>query len=262
MTLNQRDLRMLVGIRQIIAEQFTYARWSELATLTSCEDIVHDHETLLKGLLNNWVAYPKDTLEVIKEISSRDRNNLNIICHYVRLPQWLKENDYVEYAELFGHNRQLFDDLRSRAVASSFDLNPYLQRIQDDIDSDPELAIGSMKELLESLMKSILVARGETQAGNEDLPDLLKRTQKTLNLDPNDFDDSTTRGGDLVKRTLSNLGQVVNGIAQLRNLYGTGHGRRRQSGVSPRHARLVVNSGAALAVFLVETFQYHQTEDN
>ena len=261
MKLNQRDLRIIVGIRKIIDDQFTYSHWSELATLTSCEGIVHDHESLLASLHNGWIRYSKDTLEVIKEIANRDRNNLDIICHFVSLPQWLKENDIEEYAELFGHNRQLFEDLRNRAIANSFDLNQYIQRIQDDIASDPELAIGSMKELLESLMKSILVARGETLSGKEELPELLKRTQKTLNLDPSDFDDNT-KGGDLVKRTLSNLGQVVDGIAQLRNLYGTGHGRTRRSGVSPRHARLVVNAGAALAVFLVETFQYHQTAGN
>jgi hypothetical protein len=33
------------------------------------------------------------------------------------------------------------------------------------------------------------------------------------------------RGGDVVRRILQNLGAIGNGIAELRGLYGTGHGR-------------------------------------
>jgi len=58
---------------------------------------------------------------------------------------------------------------------------------------------------------------------------------------------------EIVRRVLSNLGQVVTGIYELRNIYGTGHGQVRHSGISSRHARLVVGVGAALATFLIET---------
>jgi hypothetical protein len=105
---------------------------------------------------------------------------------------------------------------------------------------------------------SVLEANGET-VGKEDLGQLLKRTQKILKLDPTEVAE-TARGADLIKRTLSSLGQVITGISELRNLYGTGHGRSRQSGISPRHARLVVNAGATLAVFLMETFEHHQSK--
>ena len=53
---------------------------------------------------------------------------------------------------------------------------------------------------------------------------------------------------------MSNLTSVAQGVTELRNLYGSGHGRDgRWKGVKPRHARLTVGAAAALATFLVET---------
>ena len=53
---------------------------------------------------------------------------------------------------------------------------------------------------------------------------------------------------------LSNLNQVSQGIAELRNLYGSGHGRDgRFTGIQPRHAKLAVGAAATLGTFLMET---------
>ena len=64
------------------------------------------------------------------------------------------------------------------------------------------------------------------------------------------------RAADTIKRLLSNLATITQGIAELRNQYGTGHGRvRRSGGLTSRHAKLAVGAAATLAVFLVETHQ-------
>lgn len=64
------------------------------------------------------------------------------------------------------------------------------------------------------------------------------------------------RGADVLKRLLSNLGTIGNGLAELRGLYGTGHGKDGSAvGLKPRHARLAVGAAAALAVFLFETHE-------
>ena len=53
---------------------------------------------------------------------------------------------------------------------------------------------------------------------------------------------------------LSSLNQVSQGIAELRNLYGTGHGRDgRFISIQPRHAKLAVGAAATLGAFLMET---------
>lgn len=55
---------------------------------------------------------------------------------------------------------------------------------------------------------------------------------------------------------MSNLGTIAQGLGELRNLYGTGHGRTGATrGLKPRHARLAVGSAATLATFLLETHE-------
>ncbi|MCY7288338.1 MAG: abortive infection family protein [Cryobacterium sp.] len=48
-----------------------------------------------------------------------------------------------------------------------------------------------------------------------------------------------------IKKTRGGLSAVVIGIVELRNAEGSGHGRNRSSPLSPRHARLAVNSARA-----------------
>src|SRR5258708_5420261 len=57
---------------------------------------------------------------------------------------------------------------------------------------------------------------------------------------------------------LMNLAQLVQGSAELRNAYGTGHGRSRAQArqrLEPRHARLAVGTATTLGVFLYETHE-------
>ena len=59
-----------------------------------------------------------------------------------------------------------------------------------------------------------------------------------------------------IRRTLSNLGAIVSGLAEIRNLYGTGHGKHgKHRGLSARHAKLAAGAAGTLAVFLFETHQ-------
>lgn len=132
----------------------------------------------------------------------------------------------------------------------------YIDRIKTSIDSDPKLAIGSSKELIESTLKTILTESSITYNKNDDIPKLLKAVQKELKLVANEVDQSK-KGSDIIKILLSNLSQVVIKTAELRNLYGTGHGKERKTGLSSRHARLVVNSVIALCTFLLETYELH-----
>jgi len=62
------------------------------------------------------------------------------------------------------------------------------------------------------------------------------------------------RGADVIKRLLSNLGTIGNALAELRGLYGTGHGKLvKSSGLNVRHAKLAVGAAATLSTFLFET---------
>jgi hypothetical protein len=136
----------------------------------------------------------------------------------------------------------------------------YINRIKKSINEDPGLAIGSTKELVESTLKTILTELKSTFEKDDDVPKLLKQVQKALDLVPDQVDDAK-KGAEIIKVLLSNLGQVVIKLTELRNLYGTGHGlERKRKGLSDRHARLAVGAGITLSTFLLETFELKRTK--
>ena len=130
-----------------------------------------------------------------------------------------------------------------------------ITRMEAAVDNDPGLAIGTAKELVETVCKTILSERGVDAEANPDLPKLVKLTAKELKLTPDHIRDDV-KASESIRRLLSNLATITNGVAELRNHYGTGHGKEaRTKGLSPRHARLAVGAASTLAVFLVETHQ-------
>ncbi len=128
-----------------------------------------------------------------------------------------------------------------------------IRRLETSVESDPSLAIGTAKELIETCCKTILAERGKPVVGTPDISTLTKQTLKELKLVPEGIPDAA-RGADVIKRLLSNLGTIGNGLAELRGLYGTGHGKHGSAtGLSARHAKLAVGAAATLVVFLFET---------
>lgn len=157
---------------------------------------------------------------------------------------------------LFKNPHVRFQDLQAFAQAlDAGEILIQIERIEGAIESDPPLAIGTAKELVESCCKTILAGRNVDADRNADVPQLIKATMKELKLLPDNIPDSA-RGVDTIRRMLSNLGTVVSGLAEMRNLYGSGHGRGGKTrGLSPRHAKLAAGAAATLAVFLFETHE-------
>ena len=128
-----------------------------------------------------------------------------------------------------------------------------ISRMEAAVANDPGLAIGTAKELVESCCKTILRARGVAFSKGADLPELVKLTAKELDLTPADIPDQA-KASDTIKRLLSNLATITQGVSELRNHYGTGHGKAAGAkGLQARHAKLAVGAASTLAVFLAET---------
>lgn len=147
----------------------------------------------------------------------------------------------------------------NRAICDSAYISKQVKRMESAIHDDPSLAIGTAKELIETCCKTILEARGIEVSATDDIPKLTKSALKSLNLVPDGIDESI-RGADVIKRLLSNLGTIGNGLAELRGLYGTGHGKHsRANGLTARHAKLAVGAAVTLVTFLFDT---HVEEKN
>ena len=128
----------------------------------------------------------------------------------------------------------------------------HIERINFAVTDDPQLAIGESKNLIETICKHILDER-RVSIETDEIQKLARITLSELALLPDDIPESA-RGIQTIRRVLSSLTQIVQGLAELRNLYGSGHGPGpKVPGVQQRHAQLCVGAAATLAVFLLET---------
>jgi len=171
-------------------------------------------------------------------------------------PVWLRRDGFVFEDGRIASVAKVTSLANVRAIAVEFDaghMQEQISRMNAAVESDPALAIGSAKELIETCCKTILAERGKPSKGSEDVLELVKATRAELKLLPDDVPNAA-KGAETIKRILSNLATVAQGLAELRGLYGTGHGRDGKArGVKARHARLAVTSAVALVVFLFET---------
>ena len=149
------------------------------------------------------------------------------------------------------------------ATATTLDaeyLAAQVDRLMEAVEEDSDLAIGQAKELVETCCKTILAANGNTDYDRLDLVALVKTTMKHLRLLPEDIPESA-KGNKTIKAVLGNLAMISQGMAELRNLYGTGHGKHAKHKRLPvRHARLAVGAATTLANFLFETHEARSVE--
>ena len=161
----------------------------------------------------------------------------------------------VEQADL-----ETLDVLAAKLDSAS--LRRQVKTMNENIVDHPEVTIGLAKDLLESVCKTILEERGAAEGSKPTLPQLVKTTAGVLKLLPDEASNQT-RGAAAVKQLAGGLGGLVQGMAEIRNLYGSGHGRSaRAKGIPPRHARLAAGTASTLAVFLWETHLERPTAED
>lgn len=183
---------------------------------------------------------------------------LALVEHATSLAMDSDDKDLADRCNEIG-NRLLQGNLNLellKETAFVFDakhLTDQIQRMEKSIKTDPSLAIGTAKELIETCCKTILAERGKPVSGRPDIPVLTKDTLKELELVPDGIPESA-RGSKVIKRVLQNLGTIGNNLAELRGLYGTGHGKHgKAKGLTARHAKLAVGAASTLVTFLFDT---------
>jgi len=127
---------------------------------------------------------------------------------------------------------------RTKKVALQLDsdyVSQQMTRLEVAVESDPELAIGTAKEFVETVCRTILGDQSESIDELDFLP-LVKKTLKHLELVPDGIK-STNKAAETVRVILKNLAAIAHGLTELRNWYGTGHGKHAKvKGLQSRHA--------------------------
>lgn len=233
------------GQRRTLVEQ--YYRTVDWTDARSVRPVMKVYETLLREL-----AAPGDARPGWPALDSDDERKAT----GDKLRYWLHQDriEWVGGRLVRSAGTTGLDELAATAPKlEGTHLAMQIQRIKDSVDSDPALAIGTAKELIETVCKTILEERGKELEGSPDIPTLTKALLKELKLVPEGVP-THAKGGEAIKGVLRSLGTIGNDLAQLRGLYGTGHGKSAKTqGLQPRHARLAVGSAATLVTFLFET---------
>jgi len=132
-------------------------------------------------------------------------------------------------------------------------VNGKINTMTDAIHKDTDLAIGTAKELLETTCKSILRQKGEAINSDWTLPQLLKATTNALDFKPKEADDPD-KAEKAIKQILSGIGTIVQGVGELRNGYGTGHGKDANfKGLEIKYAKLLVGVVSEIAILYLAT---------
>ncbi|AWW25981.1 abortive infection family protein [Acetobacterium sp. KB-1] len=123
---------------------------------------------------------------------------------------------------------------------------------------NPTEAIGKSKEFIESCCKTILEGGEKTIEKDWSVSQLVKATMKFLEIATDNVDDNTSESK-TVKAILGNLHGIAGNIAELRNAYGSGHGKSASYiGLTVRHAKLAVGGSITLVNYLWDTYEWRK----
>jgi hypothetical protein len=151
-------------------------------------------------------------------------------------------------AKLSGPTLSLGDRLKKDSVGT---LQKEYDRAYQAIASDPEAAVTAACAILESVCRTYLEDEGAPAPTTLTLGPLWNATAKHLGLSPASLPDEDMR------RILSGLYSVADGVAALRTHQSSAHGRPESSKYEllPRHARLAVHAAHTMALFILETWE-------
>lgn len=236
------------------------------------DDWIYDDKrfNLLRGPTDVFLRF---LCEMVHPVVRPDRDEaLKLVQHFndqLRVEGWL----LVEQEKIAGRPRFVPERVqhaggrsvsRARSVADALNagwMQKEIERLENAIERDPALAIGTAKELVETCCKSILAKRCVEVSRSADLPALTKLLAKELQLVPEGIPDEA-KGSETIRLILRNLSSLTQYLAELRGLYGTGHGRDgKHRGLEPRHARLAVGTAVAFIDFVTDTY-HRRVEKN
>lgn len=122
-------------------------------------------------------------------------------------------------------------------------------RALENLHTDPREAVSAACNIIESTLKVYIADEKLSPPAKQDLQGLWKVVRESLGLDTKTIED------DDLKRILSGLYSITDGIGALRTHASSAHGAGRKIyNLKPRHARLAINSAHTLTMFILESW--------
>lgn len=208
----------------------------------------------VEKLLNDLLSYYEENYE--QEYTENTSDDEFSYCRY-----------NAEYARLYKKCRAYMNRVLNIATPlavnaaelqekfSSQYLSKQIELMLKMQSENPTDAIGKAKELIESCCKTILDNKGVDWDKNWDMSKLTGETLSLLNLTPKSIAD-TDPVSENIKAVLGNLRGISTKLAEIRNPYGSGHGKSASfTGLETRHAKLAVGCSITFVTFLWDTYE-------
>ncbi len=145
-------------------------------------------------------------------------------------------------------------DAALSALPDASAIRDHLRRLGDNVETDPRLAVSVAKDLVESTAKLVLRQRGIAYTTGDKVPQLVARAQESLKLSAKAATAETPEEERALKTILGSLLNLAQGVTELRNKVGVGHGRESvPTWVRPRHARLAAGAAQVWCQLMLET---------
>lgn len=162
----------------------------------------------------------------------------------------LRDNRPVYGARPIGAGPAIAVQRASNLAQLGAQVRQQLQRL--DPEGDPALTIGTAKDILESVCKTILLQLGVGFQKDDQLPALATKLCDLLELVPLPWPEADRS----VRKLLGHVRAIPHDLCELRNLAGTGHGRSGAApDLLPMHARLAADAATTFANFVIEAAQ-------
>lgn len=170
--------------------------------------------------------------------------------------------DRIDWKARLKSESELQSDKRGEIITELLTqdyVSKQVRLMNQSINNNPHLALGAAKELIETCCKSILVDKGVIYDKEWKIQRLIKETNENINLISSKMgEDRTVKSA--ISLILGGLSNVVHGVAELRNVYGTGHGHDPDFEMLDNlYVKLAVASASELAIFYLAI---HTNESN
>lgn len=248
-TTNDFDVFTMESIGIALCNEYHMAKGKSLAAYVNSASTSD-----IEKLLNDLLSYYEENYE--QEYTENLTDDEYSYCQY-----------NAEYARLYKKCRAYMNRVLNNTTPlavnatelqekfSSQYLSKQIELMLKMQSENPTDAIGKAKELIESCCKTILDNKGVAWDKNWNMGKLTGETLNLLNLTPESISENDPVSEN-IKAVLGNLRGISTKLAEIRNPYGSGHGKSASfAGLETRHAKLAVGCSITFVTFLWDTYE-------
>lgn len=221
-------------------------KWFELSNRMPEIDNLRNLEFILEEFMEREFQSPQDQYdaEKIENVTNQREYIKNALARHglAYFP-----GGYIRHSGFSSPTRSFEQILKAKDLPA---VDQEFVRALDTIESDPPSSLTAACATIEALCKAYIAEKSLELPKDQSVKPLWNIVRRDLGFDPSRVED------DDVKKILSGLSSIVDGLGALRTHAGSAHGRDKKAyKVQPRHAKLAVHAAHTLATFVIETYE-------